>query len=162
MPWISPVAKASVWSGMVVVMAVTASGVTGALLAIPGAAPAFGLAAALYIGYLAYRIATAPPLGSETGRGRPPAFLGGVLLALVWPVGLAACATWLLVALLFRYSSLAALLALAATPLYAWIFLADLQMVEFCIIVAVLVWAKHHANIRRLLRGGESKIGQKS
>lgn len=83
----------------------------------------------------------------------------GVLLALAWPVGASACATWLLVAALFRYSSLSALVALAAAPLYAWLFTGDLQLVEFAAIVAVLVWAKHHENIRRLLTGRESKIG---
>ena len=99
-------------------------------------------------------------LGFKGGKGEATAL--GVLLALAWPVGLAACATWLLVAVLFRYSSLSALLALAAAPLYAWLFTGDLQMVEFSLIVALLIWAKHHANIRRLLKGEESKIGQKS
>ena len=86
----------------------------------------------------------------------------GVLLAIAWPVGLAACATWLLVAAVFRYSSLSALLALATAPLYAWLFMADRQLVQFTAIVAVLVWAKHHENIRRLFKGEESKIGGKS
>ena len=98
-------------------------------------------------------------LGFKGGKGVATAL--GVLIALAWPVGLAACGTWLLVAALFRYSSLAALLALATSPLYAWLLMADLQMVEFCAVVAVLIWAKHHTNIRRLLKGEESKIGQK-
>ena len=98
-------------------------------------------------------------LAFKGGKGVATAL--GVLIALAWPVGLAACATWLLVAALFRYSSLAALLALATSPLYAWLLMADLQMVEFCAVVAVLIWAKHHTNIRRLLKGEESKIGHK-
>ena len=85
----------------------------------------------------------------------------GVLLALAWPVGVAACATWLLVAALFRYSSLAALLSLAAAPAFAWLLMRDLQMVEFSAIVALLIWAKHHTNIRRLVKGKEPKIGRK-
>ena len=111
-------------------------------------------------------------LGALLGHLYPPwlAFRGGkgvatalgVLIGLAWPLGAAACATWLLVAALFRYSSLAALAALAASPLYAWLVTADLQMVEFCAVVALLIWVKHHANIRRLLKGEESKIGQKS
>ncbi len=85
----------------------------------------------------------------------------GVLLAIAWPVGIGACLTWLVIALVFRYSSLSALVALALSPLYAWWLLSDLQMVEFSAILAVLVWLRHHENIRRLLKGEESKIGRK-
>ena len=84
----------------------------------------------------------------------------GVLLAAAWPAGLAACATWLAVALLFRYSSLAALLAFLLAPLYAWQ-LADPQQAQLAGFVALLVWLRHIANIRRLLRGEEPKIGAK-
>jgi len=85
----------------------------------------------------------------------------GVLLALSWPVGLAACATWLATAALFRYSSLAALAALASAPIYAWV-LADRQRTEFAVALAVIIWLKHGENIKRLLTGKESKIGKKS
>jgi glycerol-3-phosphate acyltransferase PlsY len=85
----------------------------------------------------------------------------GVLLALAWPVGIAACATWLATAALFRYSSLAALVALAASPAYAW-FLADRQKAQFMLAVAVLVWIRHHENIRRLFDGTEPRIGRRS
>lgn len=81
----------------------------------------------------------------------------GVLLALAWPVGAVACAVWLGIAALFRFSSLAALLAFAAAPAAAW-HLADRQLAQFALLLAVLVWARHHANIRRLLRGEESRI----
>ena len=84
----------------------------------------------------------------------------GVWLAIAFPVGLAACATWLVVAALFRYSSLAALLALAASPIYAWFIHGDLQLVQFGAIVAAVVWVKHYANIRRLLTGQEPRIGR--
>ena len=84
----------------------------------------------------------------------------GVLLATAWPVGLGAIATWLVVAFVFRYSSLSALLALAAAPVFAW-FLASPQHALLAGLLAALAWARHHENIRRLLNGTESKIGQK-
>ncbi len=102
------------------------------------------------------------PIWLRFKGGKGVATALGVLLALAWPAGLAACATWLLAAALFRYSSLSALLSLAAAPLYVWVFTGDLQLVQLATIVALLVWARHHANIRRLLKGEESKIGQKS
>lgn len=78
--------------GMCVVMAVTASGVTGLVLALPGAAPVVTALAAAYFVYLAYRIATAPPLrDGADGRGQP-SFLAGFLLSLVNPKGYAAMA----------------------------------------------------------------------
>jgi acyl phosphate:glycerol-3-phosphate acyltransferase len=85
----------------------------------------------------------------------------GVLLALSWPVGLAACATWIATAALFRFSSLAALVAVAATPFYAWFF-ADPQRAEFAAALAIVIWLKHAGNIKRLLTGQESRIGKKS
>ncbi|HEX7007141.1 MAG TPA: glycerol-3-phosphate 1-O-acyltransferase PlsY [Alphaproteobacteria bacterium] len=84
----------------------------------------------------------------------------GVLLSIAFPAGALACLTWLAVAALTRYSSLAALVALAAAPVYAW-WLADFQRMELAIFIAVLVWIRHAANIRRLLKGDEPKIGRK-
>jgi threonine/homoserine/homoserine lactone efflux protein len=78
--------------GMVAVMAVVASGLVGLLLAVPGATPVVtGLAAAYFL-YLAWRIATAPPLAADTAQRRPPTFAGGLLLSLVNPKGYAAMA----------------------------------------------------------------------
>lgn len=85
----------------------------------------------------------------------------GVLLAIAWPVGVAACLTWLAVALLFRLSSLSALVSLALSPVFAWLFMKDLQLVQFMAFIAALVWLKHHANIRRLLKGEEPRIGSR-
>lgn len=93
--------------------------------------------------------------------GKGIATILGVLLAAAWPVGIACCLTWLVAAAVFRISSLAALLCTLAAPLFAWLILADLQMVEFTAILAVLSWIKHHANIRRLLKGEEPRIGAK-
>jgi glycerol-3-phosphate acyltransferase PlsY len=85
----------------------------------------------------------------------------GVLLALALPLGAASCLLWLLVAAVFRYSSLAALVAVAAAPLLSWFLLADLQMVQLTGALALLVWLRHHENIRRLLSGQEPRIGRK-
>jgi len=78
--------------GMVLVMAITASGVTGVLLALPGAAPVVTVLAALYFVYLAWRIATAPPLADYADGRREPSFTAGVLLSLINPKGYAAMA----------------------------------------------------------------------
>lgn len=84
----------------------------------------------------------------------------GILLGLNWLLGLMAIGIWLVVAALTRYSSLAALLACLATPVLAW-FLIDRQLALFTAILALLIWIRHAGNIRRLLRGEESKIGAK-
>lgn len=83
----------------------------------------------------------------------------GVLIAAAWPVGIAAGAVWLVVAMLLRFSSLAGLISFALAPLLAWA-LADPAVVKLSLAIAVLVYARHHANIRRLLAGTEPRIGQ--
>jgi threonine/homoserine/homoserine lactone efflux protein len=77
--------------GMIVVMAIIASGLAGLLLALPGATPVVAVIAAAYIAYLAWRIATAPPLDHER-RARPPSIVGGLALALLNPKAYAAMA----------------------------------------------------------------------
>jgi threonine/homoserine/homoserine lactone efflux protein len=77
---------------MVVVMAIVATGVAGIFLALPGAAPVVTVAAAAYFIYLAFRIATAPPLSEGTDRRRQPSFGAGLFLSLVNPKGYAAMA----------------------------------------------------------------------
>lgn len=98
-------------------------------------------------------------LGFRGGKGVATTL--GVLLGLSWPLGLAAMATWVVVALLFRYSSLSALVALALAPAYAW-WLGEPQAGGIGIFLAVLVWIRHAGNIRRLVRGEESRIRLKS
>jgi len=100
------------------------------------------------------------PVWLKFKGGKGVATALGVLLALNWQVGVLACLTWLAVALLFRYSSLAALLALAAAPIYGY-FLAGSTVALFALGLAILVWVRHHENIGRLLRGEESRIGTK-
>jgi threonine/homoserine/homoserine lactone efflux protein len=78
--------------GMIAVMAITASGIVTLLLALPGAKPVvIGLSSA-YFAYLAFRIATAPPLTEGGERGRHPSFGAGIFLSLVNPKGYAAMA----------------------------------------------------------------------
>src|SRR5579859_3300791 len=84
----------------------------------------------------------------------------GVLLAVAWPVGLAACGTWIAVAAIFRYSSLAALVALALSPFYALIW-SDAWVTVTALILGVLAIIRHRANIQRLVTGTEPKIGKK-
>lgn len=85
----------------------------------------------------------------------------GVLLAAMWPVGVLACLTWLATAALFRYSSLAALAALAAAPFYAW-WLETPHHTALAVVLALLGIVRHHENIGRLLKGTESRIGKKN
>jgi threonine/homoserine/homoserine lactone efflux protein len=79
-------------AGMLVVMSVTAGGVTGLVLAIPGAKPVVGILASLYFVHLAWRIAMAPPLSASSPEHREPSFLAGVALSLINPKGYAAMA----------------------------------------------------------------------
>ena len=84
----------------------------------------------------------------------------GVLLAASLFTGVATCASWILIALLTRYSSLAALVASALAPLFAWL-QGEALTAWLAAAMAVLVYFRHLANIRRLLGGTESKIGAK-
>jgi len=84
----------------------------------------------------------------------------GVLLAASWPVGILACLTWLVIAVIFRYSSLSALVALAAAPVYAYV-LDGPNQAALAAALGILSFIRHHENIRRLIRGEETKIGDK-
>ncbi len=99
------------------------------------------------------------PVWLKFRGGKGVATYIGVLLGLFWPVALAFCAIWALVAGLSRYSSLAALVASAATPPLLAYF-GQWQTMELFALMTLLVYARHWENIRRLLRGKESKIGR--
>ncbi len=100
------------------------------------------------------------PIWLKFRGGKGVATTFGVFLALAWPVGLAVCATWLLVAAVVRISSASALAATALAPLFAWLIPEDLPLAEMCAILAALVWVRHWQNIGRLVRGREPKIGR--
>lgn len=97
-------------------------------------------------------------LGFNGGKGVATTL--GVLLAIAWPVGVIACLAWLLIAFTLKYSSLAALVAIGISPIAAW-FLADEPRAILALLLAVLVFIRHHENIRRLAGGTESKINLK-
>jgi len=92
--------------------------------------------------------------------GKGVATFLGLLLALGWQAGLAACATWLAVAVIFRISSLAALVAAVLSPLWLW-WLGPVQASGLAILLAALILWRHRANIKRLLKGEEPRIGRK-
>jgi glycerol-3-phosphate acyltransferase PlsY len=94
-------------------------------------------------------------LGFRGGKGAATAL--GVLIPLAWPVALVTAVLWLATALLFHYSSLAALVAAVAGAALAGI-LADKPTALLIAGIALLIIARHHANIRRLLAGTESRI----
>ena len=98
-------------------------------------------------------------LGFKGGKG-VATFLG-TLIALAWPVGLAACATWAVTAAITRISSLSALVAAALSGLWCFVFSrGDLLILTFALMV--LVYIRHWPNLQRIKAGTEPKIGQKS
>jgi len=97
-------------------------------------------------------------LGFKGGKGIATA--AGVLLAIVWPVGLAAGATWLIMALVFRISSLASLTVAVLTPIWFLVLSPNKPgVLILLLLMAVLTIIRHGANIRRLLAGEEPRIG---
>jgi glycerol-3-phosphate acyltransferase PlsY len=100
------------------------------------------------------------PVWLKFKGGKGVATTLGVLLAVAWPVGLAACLTWVAMAAAFRYSSLAALVALALSPFYALIW-SDVWVTVTALILGVLAILRHRANIQRLVTGTEPRIGRK-
>jgi glycerol-3-phosphate acyltransferase PlsY len=99
-------------------------------------------------------------LGFKGGKGVATFF--GVMFAVSWPLGALCAATWLAVAFLSRYSSAGALGAAAASPFLAAAMREPPSVTALALILAVLIFVRHHANIARLLNGTESKIGSKS
>jgi glycerol-3-phosphate acyltransferase PlsY len=141
-------------------------------VAVIGAGMIFGPVAALVAG-LGAVLGHCFPVWLKFKGGKGVATTLGSLLALAWPFGIAACLLWLIFAVLFRISSLSALLALATTALLAWItsllpsipaFISRHTSWPFALtvtVIAALVIAMHHENVRRLLAGTEPKIGAK-
>jgi glycerol-3-phosphate acyltransferase PlsY len=128
-----------------------------------------GTAAVLIARYfLGHDFAIAAALGAFLGHlfpvwlrfrgGKGVATYIGVLIGLAWPAAIVFCVIWLAVAALSRYSSLAALVASAATPIFLW-WRGDLKIAALFLLLSVVLWITHRANIARLLQGTEGKIG---
>ena len=99
-------------------------------------------------------------LGFKGGKGVATAL--GSMLAAAWPAGLMALATWLLVLAVFRISSLSALAAAALSPVYAALVHAAPPVRTLILFAAVLVVLRHRANIARLLKAQEPRIGRRA
>lgn len=86
----------------------------------------------------------------------------GVLLALSWPTALVCAAVWLVMALGFRVSSLAALVATVISPIAAYFFMPYVSWVWSAVAIALLVLYRHKENIHKLIKGEEGRIGEKA
>jgi len=120
-----------------------------ALHAAPAVLAATALAA--FLGHLY-------PLFFRFQGGKGVATALGVTFGLYWPVGLLTAGTWLVMAVLFRYSSLAALTAVLVIPAgFAWLWPEQPLIIAMCVMIALLYW-RHRSNIANLLSGKEDKI----
>ncbi|MBZ9794466.1 glycerol-3-phosphate 1-O-acyltransferase PlsY [Mesorhizobium sp. ES1-4] len=129
-----------------------------------------GTAAVLIAGHFAPETAVWAGLGAFLGH-LFPAWLGfkggkgvatylGVLVGIAWQVALIFAVVWLVMAFLFRFSSLAALAAAVAVPI-ALYFMSTPRIAELFVVMSIIVFIKHRANISRLLAGTEGRIGAK-
>ncbi|MDO5621468.1 MAG: glycerol-3-phosphate 1-O-acyltransferase PlsY [Paracoccus sp. (in: a-proteobacteria)] len=101
------------------------------------------------------------PVWLQFKGGKGVATFLGTLIALHWPLGLAACAVWLVTALVSRISSLSALVAACLSAPLAWA-MGRPDLIAACLFMAALILWRHKANIQRLIAGTEPKIGRKS
>ncbi len=121
--------------------------------------------------YFAHEMAMPAALGAFLGHlfpvwlgfkgGKGVATYIGILLAMAWPAAIGFCLIWGGIAALTRYSSLAALVASAATPFMLWMLGQPGEATLFAILTA-LMWIMHRDNIARLLKGAEGRLGEPS
>ena len=113
-----------------------------------------GVVVAVFLGHLF-------PIFHRFKGGKGVATALGILLAIDWVLGLTTLSTWLIVAVFLRYSSLAALVSAVFAPIY-FMFLFGVQPMAIAIALmsALLIW-RHKANIQKLLKGEEGRIGSK-
>ncbi len=120
-----------------------------------GREPAIAAAIGAFLGHLF-------PIWLRFKGGKGVATFIGLLLGFAaWIAVASFCVIWLVVAFASRYSSLAALIASAATPVVLWA-RGETQLAALFLVLAALLWFMHRGNIARLLNGTESKIGRKT
>jgi len=119
----------------------------------------FGQTAAQIAGLFAF-LGHLYPVWLRFKGGKGVAVFLGILLAINFWAGLAACLTWLATAIIVRISSVSALVSSLLAPV--WLYLIDTKSgVLFVIIMTLLIWVKHNDNIKRILKGTEPKIGKR-
>lgn len=144
------------WAAAATLLCDGAKGAAAVLLArhlLPGGAEIFAAMGAV-LGHLF-------PVWLRFKGGKGVATFLGVCVALYWPVGLSVAATWLGAALIWRISSLSALIAIALSSAYFLLFHRE-SYAALALLLSALIYFMHRDNIRRLLRGEEPRIGAKS
>ncbi|MGH1537840.1 MAG: glycerol-3-phosphate 1-O-acyltransferase PlsY [Gammaproteobacteria bacterium] len=131
--------------GLLPVLAVDFFTASSPLIAATGVAALLGHMYPLYYGF-------------KGGKG--VATLLGVLLGFDWLLGTAWIALWLLTALLFRYSSLAALLSTLLIVIISWFWSDDIWLFSSLLLMGIFVFWRHRSNIKNLLSGNESRLGK--
>ena len=126
--------------------------IVGGYIAGPNGAIVAGLGA--FLGHLF-------PMWLKFRGGKGVATYIGILIGLLWPAAIAFCAIWLLVAVVTRYSSAAALVASLTMPFLLWYFGHPALAILFAWLT-LLLWFMHRGNIAKLMSGQESKIGAKA
>jgi glycerol-3-phosphate acyltransferase PlsY len=131
-----------------------------AVVAVLVAQTYFGLAPFLVIAGFGAFVGHVYPVWLGFRGGKGVASFIGITLALDWPIGLLTCASWLVTARTFRISSLAALVTAAMTPLY-FVVAGELLFAALALVLALLIFISHWANLERLWRGEEPRIGKR-
>jgi len=102
------------------------------------------------------------PIFLKFRGGKGVATFLGTLLAIYWPLGLACCLTWFFTTLIFRISSLSALVAAALSPALGFFMVKDSGLAIFAGMLCIMIFIRHMDNIKRLLSGTEPRIGKKT
>jgi glycerol-3-phosphate acyltransferase PlsY len=113
-----------------------------------------GMGVAAFLGHLY-------PIFFQFEGGKGVATFIGILYGLAWPAGVAFMLVWIVIAAIFRYSSLSALVATALSPVLVFISVPSYAYLAATLLMAGFIFWRHQANIRKLLTGTERKIGSK-